>query len=264
MLDFPYKNFLIRVSIMEELYSVDLARRATELAHGSPVSAIDWASWRKRAGILVGVREVELDPIVRLIVIAKWKATQSRQLSAAVIESRSGSAEFINGAIGYIESARSNGPSFGARMFHSSMVRRACDHIYGRAMSDDSWRKWKVTIGLSGGDQEFTFEQFCQIGAIAQIKKKDSYKPIDMRSVKVIGGSDRMIRQIGGLIQSIDDSGWAMGWGIADILGLRGVKVDRSTLKAAVPGLRPNAWYQADEVIRMLRDFRRDGKDFAT
>ncbi|MGL5061078.1 MAG: hypothetical protein ACRC62_13980 [Microcoleus sp.] len=136
------------------------------------------------------------------------------------------------------------------RTFDSPLVRRTCEKIYGSRVSPDAWTRWKGWAKVKG--KKYSFEQFCFMVAIAQCRHENRFAELSMKKLKAIAYSDATIQMIGSLVAYLDNEGWAMGWDILTALAAEGVDVDGATLKRVIPGMRPNCWYQVNDVLSIL------------
>lgn len=135
------------------------------------------------------------------------------------------------------------------RRFKRSIVRRACSAIYGSKISTVAWGNWKDWAGVDRRATDFSFDEFCMMCAIAQLRHIHPYRELLKSEIVAIARSDAMLESLGGLIAMLDNAGVCVGWDILKVLELRGVSIDASELQSKLGRITPNAWYRVDDVL---------------
>ena len=141
-------------------------------------------------------------------------------------------------------------------MFSASIVRGACEKIYGSDVDAKVWANWKTWAEVpKGRTTKYTLEQFCMLVGIATLRHKNRYGQLSQKAARKIAYSDATIQMVDALAAHVKNEGWALGWDIRSALAVKGYEVSGSMLKKMMPSIRPNQWYQVDSVIRTLQDF---------
>lgn len=138
-------------------------------------------------------------------------------------------------------------------MFAASIVRGACEKVYGGSIDPHAWLNWKQWANVpKGRTVKYTGEQFCLLIAVATLRHKNQYGQLSQKAVKKIAYSADTIEMVSALAAHVEAEGWALGWDIRSALAVRGYEVSGAVLKRLMPKMRPNQWYQVDAVIRSL------------
>lgn len=139
------------------------------------------------------------------------------------------------------------------KTFSASIVRGACERIYGSPIEAKAWARWKDWVGAPKGRiTTYTSTEFCMLVGIAKLRSKNQFRELRITAIKKIAFAATTIEMIGALAEHVENEGWAIGWDIQSALVLRGYEIDNAFLKKIMPDLSPNKWYQVDYVIRKL------------
>ena len=140
-------------------------------------------------------------------------------------------------------------------VFTASIVRGACEKIYGSEIDTKVWANWKIWADVpKGRTTKYTGAQFCMLVGIATLRHKNRYGQLSQKAARAIAYSDKTIQMVDALASHIKNEGWALGWDVRSALALRGYEVSGAMLKKLMPSMRPNQWYQVDAVVRMIED----------
>lgn len=140
-------------------------------------------------------------------------------------------------------------------VFSASIVRGACEKIYGSDVDAKVWANWKTWAEVpKGRTTKYTLEQFCMLVGIATLRHKNRYGQLSQKAARKIAYSDSTIQMVEALNAHVKNEGWALGWDIRSALAVRGYEVSGAMLKKIIPSMRPNRWYQVDAVIGTIQD----------
>jgi len=141
-----------------------------------------------------------------------------------------------------------------SRIFASGMVKQYCTALYGKAIANDAWVKWREWAGLTRRRRSFTFEQFCFVAAIATIRSMGGYNKRQLRESEILKQANSVELQncIAEAIAYLDALGVVSGFDAVEELQRRGIETNRRALSRKVPGFSCYGVYKVTYLERMV------------
>jgi hypothetical protein len=62
-------------------------------------------------------------------------------------------------------------------------IKQVCEVIYGRAIADRTWRKWKSKLGFNPYEKEVSEDKMTQLLTLANMKREKPYNPVTLMEV---------------------------------------------------------------------------------
>ena len=72
-------------------------------------------------------------------------------------------------------------------------VKKVCEVIYGRAIADRTWRKWKNKLGFNPYEKEVCEDKMTQLLTLANMKREKPYNPITL--VEVVKAKQKTLEE---------------------------------------------------------------------
>jgi hypothetical protein len=108
-------------------------------------------------------------------------------------------------------------------------VKMVCQAVYGREISDRTWRRWKERLGFTGYEREVSEAKMQQLLTLANMKRTAPLSKISLG--KVLKNKEESLRKLQGLIDSALLPEYCLGENLPGLLeDLTGRKPSLKTL----------------------------------
>jgi hypothetical protein len=150
------------------------------------------------------------------------------------------------------------------RTFRSTIVKTAIREFYGDRPNQRTWinwRKWARHVAADmGGDtapigQDFSFDEFCCLAVIAQIRRAESdgrHYELSGLAIKKRAAAPKFQEMMAGLIAAIDRE-FTLGSDAHLALRPHGIDVCYRTVARRVPGFSARKLYRIADLIGWLK-----------
>lgn len=150
-------------------------------------------------------------------------------------------------------------PELKQRYFVSSFARRWCDRIYGGAIADSTWGRWRRWAGIPTDAKILRFDQICFLAAVATIRADDRARGRSLRrelhlqnEILPLMESLEIQEPLAKVIQYMDATGTVSGKDAAAALRARGYQVTERSLYRSVPKFNRQRLYQVEYLERFV------------
>lgn len=132
---------------------------------------------------------------------------------------------------------RANAPVLLERRFPSAIVRACCEKVYGKSIATGTYRNWRSWAGVKKAAKYFSFEQFCFVIAIAEVRRRTYPNAPELArpDIELIAKSVEIQEAISKTTQRLDEMGFVCGRDAVKALEDRGYKISRTNLYHKVP-----------------------------
>lgn len=148
-------------------------------------------------------------------------------------------------------SRQQNGLLLKDRRFSSAIAKACCQKVYGRAIHPSTYRNWRSWAGVKKGVKDLSFEEFCFLVAIAEIRCRTFPVAPELSRVDVqtVADSVEIQAAIVAAIEKMDSLGFVYGRDAVKALSDRGLNVGRTNLYNLVPGFSASKIYRLDSLL---------------
>lgn len=137
------------------------------------------------------------------------------------------------------------------RQFPTTMVKAYISALYGKRPSNNVWCNWRQWADVPPRALEIEFMQFCELAAIAVIRRKDSRRQLRKSEIVELARSPEIQKPLVELIKRVDAK-TVKGSYVVQLLQHLGIQRSRATIYRKIPNFSTRKFYPVDWLIHQV------------